>query len=112
MALGFDESKLKYRDYIRAAIDLRQNLEEMGFTVHVQDDIELGATYFVMLDGDKVARIDWNAPHYLTFESYVEQKEKSFVEDYVRNLHDWERFLNDVQTSLKDFRFRHRVAGD
>jgi hypothetical protein len=101
MALGFEESKVKFREYIEAVKSLKKSLEAAGFKVEIQDDIELGATYFISAKGKQVARIEWNVPHYLIFENLTGQKEGSFSEDYVRSLSDWRQFLNDIRASIQ-----------
>ncbi len=99
MALGTEESKVKYARYIDRVRKLREVLVDMGYSVDVQDDIELEATYQVLLKGIKVSRIWWNVPYYLEFETFVNQNEKSFSDDYVKNYDDWARTISSIEAS-------------
>lgn len=103
MVLGFEDSKKKYKSYVDTVDDLKHRLEEVGYLVDIDEDIGLGATFVISLKGQKAATLEWNVPHYLTFETFVKQREVSFAIDYVKNLRDWEQFLNDVETSLREY---------
>ena len=103
MALGHEASKAKYKDYIKAARELGDHLKASGYTVKVEDDIELGATYVISLQDNSVAKLTWNIPYYLEFESFVDQEEESFEVDYVKSLNDWKEFLHDIYVSLENY---------
>ena len=108
MALNLEESKKKYANFIQCMHDFMAALEKRGYTVTISDDIELEATYHIELNSSKIAKIHWNVPYYLDFDTYIDQDEKSFSIDYVKNFKDWEKFVKDVEDSLYSYIERER----
>jgi hypothetical protein len=102
MALGYEESKRKYAEYLTALSRLGDLLAELGYTTQVQDYIELGGIYEFHLGGRMVARLSWNVPHYFKFENFIEEA-RSFDTDYVKNFREWSTFLSDAQDSLTSY---------
>ena len=103
MALGFDESKKQFGEFLEAARAAKTTIEGYGYTVAVEDDIELAAKYIIQLSGRTIAVVSWNAPYYLDFTSSVRQKENSFSVDYIKNIKDWRCFWEDICTSLYEY---------
>ena len=103
MALGIEESKEKYAEYIKSARNIEDELRAAGYKVEVKDDIELGAALIISYEDKHIADLTWNVPYHLTFTPYVDVDEAEFDIDYVKNLDDWKEFLNEVSAALKEY---------
>lgn len=103
MALSIEEAEKEYSMYITRMSILRDNLIKSKYEIRVESEIALEATYYISYNGTSVANLWWNVPNYLEFASFVDQKEKSFNEDYVRSYDDWSKFIYDIEQSLIDY---------
>lgn len=103
MVLGIDESKRKNAEFLIEIRHLYDAAAALGYTVQVQDDIELGTVYEFLFNDQVVARLSWNVPHYLTFENVKIPDTQSWDTDYIKNLQDWRQFITDIQKDLGRF---------
>ena len=97
---GYQDSVEQYKPYVEYMKDFYLAMQSNGLTVKACENEALFDTYEIYINQLLLATIEWNIPYIINFEPVVQQKEKAFSVDYVKNFDDWKEFMEDIRSSL------------